>query len=53
MKKRVILLISIFLLISSLTQAAIPKPKAYNDRGLIYLTLDDGPNRKTGALLDV
>lgn len=53
MKKRVILLMSIFLLISSLTQAAIPKPKAYNDRSLIYLTLDDGPNRKTGTLLDV
>lgn len=53
MKKRVLLLMSIFLLIGSLSQAAIPKPKAYNDPSLIYLTLDDGPNWKTGKLLDV
>ncbi|MCT4785094.1 polysaccharide deacetylase family protein [Exiguobacterium aestuarii] len=53
MKKRVLLLMSIFLLIGSLSQAAIPEPKAYNDPSLIYLTLDDGPNWKTGKLLDV
>lgn len=53
MKKRILLLMSIFLFISSLSQAALPKPKTYNDPSLIYLTLDDGPNRKTGALLDV
>ena len=53
MKKRVLLLMSIFLLIGSLSQAAIPKPKAYNDPSLIYLTFDDGPNWKTGKLLDV
>ncbi|MDE0562431.1 polysaccharide deacetylase family protein [Exiguobacterium sp. B2(2022)] len=53
MKKRVLLLMSIFLLIGTLSQAAIPEPKAYNDPSLIYLTLDDGPNWKTGKLLDV
>lgn len=53
MMKRVLLLMSIFLLIGSLSQAAIPEPKAYNDPSLIYLTLDDGPNWKTGKLLDV
>ncbi|WP_214816585.1 polysaccharide deacetylase family protein [Exiguobacterium sp. s59] len=53
MKKRVLLLMSILLLIGTLSQAAIPEPKAYNDPSLIYLTLDDGPNWKTGKLLDV
>ncbi|WP_074036018.1 polysaccharide deacetylase family protein [Exiguobacterium sp. AT1b] len=53
MKKRVLLLMSIFLLIGTLSQAAIPEPKAYNDPSLIYLTLDDGPNWKTGKLLDI
>jgi peptidoglycan/xylan/chitin deacetylase (PgdA/CDA1 family) len=53
MKKRVLLLMSIFLLIGTLSQAAIPEPKAYNDPSLIYLTLDDGPNWKTGKLLEV
>ncbi|WP_214821155.1 MULTISPECIES: polysaccharide deacetylase family protein [unclassified Exiguobacterium] len=53
MKKRVLLLMSIFLLIGTLSQAAISEPKAYNDPSLIYLTLDDGPNWKTGKLLDV
>ncbi|MDA5560839.1 polysaccharide deacetylase family protein [Exiguobacterium sp. MMG028] len=53
MKKRVLLLMFIFLLIGTLSQAAIPEPKTYNDPSLIYLTLDDGPNWKTGKLLDV